>query len=81
MEQLNKLKPFFPFSFRVGDLTELIISLAIYLIGGAICGLIIGFLASIPIIGFLFGLVGGLLGLYSLIGIILSVLVYLKVVK
>ena len=81
MELLSKLKPFFPFSFRVRDLTELVVSLVIYLIGGLICGLIIGFLASIPIIGFLFSLVGAVLGVYSFMGIILSVLVYLKVVK
>lgn len=41
----------------------------------------IGLLAKLPIIGVLFGLVGSLVGLYALVGIVLSILVFLKVLK
>ena len=78
LKQLKKLKPYFPVSFRVKDVTEFVIALAMYVIAGSICALIIGLLAKIPFIGFLFGIVGALAGLYVLIGIILTILVFLK---
>ena len=43
--------------------------------------MLIGILAAIPVIGLIIGLVGGLVDLYVLIGIVLLVLDYLKVLK
>ena len=41
----------------------------------------IGLLAKIPLIGIIFSLVGSLIGLYALVGIVLSILVFVKVLK
>ena len=58
------------------------ISLGRAIVGDAVLGiLLIGLLALIPIIGIVIGLVGGLVDLYVLIGIVLAVLDYLKVLK
>jgi hypothetical protein len=46
-----------------------------------VCGFVIGLLVKIPVIGILFTLVGSLVGLYALVGIVLTILVYLKVLK
>ena len=78
MEQLKQLKPYFPVSFRIKDVTEFVVALALYVIAGSLAAVVIGLLSKIPFIGFLFGIVGALAGLYVLIGIILAVLVFLK---
>jgi len=79
---MELLKTIFPFSFATkNDVVALVINIVIYLVVGAIAGLIIGLLAKIPVIGILFGLIGGVIGLYCLVGIILSVLDYMKVLK
>ena len=41
----------------------------------------IGLLVKLPIIGIIFTLVGSLVGLYALVGIVLSILVFVKVLK
>jgi len=78
---MDFLKLIFPFSFKSKDLTAFIIALVFYVIVCGICGAIIGFLAGIPIVGIIFSLLGSVLGLYGLIGIILSVLVFVKVIE
>ena len=78
---MDALKKIFPLSFKAAELNPFIVSLIIYVVVDIVCGFIIGILAKIPLIGFLFGLVGSLIGLYALVGIILSILVYLKVCK
>ena len=42
---------------------------------------VIGLLAKLPLIGWLFGLLGGLVGLYATVGIIVAILVFFKVLK
>lgn len=79
---MNILKTLFPISFRFADsVANLIIGILIYLVGGAIAGAVIGFLSVIPVIGLIFSLVGSLLGIYSLAGIVIEVLVFVKVLK
>lgn len=78
---MDILKTIFPFSFKAKELTDFIIALIVYVIVCGICGAIIGFLAKIPILGIVFSLLGSVLGLYGLIGIILSVLVFVKVIE
>lgn len=75
------LKKIFPRAFCATDLTAFIISLVIYALIDVVCGFVIGLLVKLPIIGFLFGLVGSLVGLYALVGVVLSILVFLKVLK
>ena len=76
------LKKFFPISFKYADtVTNLIIGILIYIVGDIIAGAVIGLLAAIPLIGWLFGLVGSLVGLYCLAGIVIQVLVFTTVLK
>ena len=76
---MDALKKFFPVSAKAKDVTSLVIAIVIYVVVGAIAGAILGFLSGTPIIGFLFGVVGTLVGLYCLAGIILSVLDFLEI--
>ena len=78
---MDTLKKIFPFSFGIADVTKLIINIIIYIVAGAVGGLLIGLLAGIPIVGWLFATIGGLIDLYVVIGIVLAVLDYLKIIK
>ena len=78
---MELLKQFFPHAFKVNDVTSLVIMLVIYALIDLVCGLVIGFLSSIAIIGIIFSLLGAVIGLYALVGIILSVLVFAKVIQ
>lgn len=78
---MSSLKKLFPFSFGLtGDVVKLIISIIIYVVIGVIGGLLIGLLAGVAHIGFLFVILGTLLDLYTLIGIILAILNFFKIV-
>ena len=78
---MDIMKKLFPFSFKATDVMGLVIALIIYVIGCGICGAVIGFLAGIPILGIIFSLLGSIVGLYSLVGIVLTILVFVKVLK
>ena len=78
---MDILKMICPHAFKAKDVMGLVIALVIYIIVCGICGAIIGWLAGIPIIGLIFSLLGAVLGIYGLLGIVLSILVFLKVVK
>ncbi len=72
MEILKKL---FPLSFKKKDsIGALIVNILIHIVADAIAGVIIFLL---PILGFL----GGLIGLYFTVGIVLTILDYLKILK
>lgn len=76
------LKTLFPLSFGAKkDVVALIINIVVYLVVCAIAGVVIGFLSDIAVVGVIFTIVGSFIGLYGLIGIVLSVLDYLKVLK
>ena len=78
---MDLLKSIFPFSFKAKDTVSLVVAIVIYVLFGAVCGAVIGFLAKIPVLGIIFSLLGTVLGLYGLIGLILAVLVYFNLVK
>lgn len=78
---MDILKKVWPNAFKLTDVASLVITLLIYVLIDVVCGFIIGRLVNIPVIGILFTLVGSLVGLYALVGIILTILVYLKVLK
>lgn len=78
---MDILKKVFPLSFQVNELKSFVISLLIYVVIDVICGFVIGILAQIPLIGLIFSLLGSIIGLYALVGIILSILVFVKVIK
>lgn len=75
------IQKLFPFSTRSTDLVGLIISIAIYIVVPAIIGWLTSLLSGIPVIGWALGVISGLIGLYALIGIVVSVLIFLKVIK
>ena len=51
--------------------------MAINIVGGIVCGL----LASFPLVGFVFSLLGGALGIYTLAGVILASLHFFGLLK
>ena len=80
---MDILKKVFPLSFKSADIAYFIISIIVYVLAGTIIGVINGILAIIPIIGFIlaaaFELVSAIVGIYCLAGIVISILVFLKV--
>ena len=84
METLKKL---FPYSFKAKkDIGDIIVNIIVYLVVGFIAGALIGFVAPLftgilGIIGWAIGIVGALVDFYVLVGIILFILDYLKVLK
>ena len=78
---MKSLKKLFPYSFgKKGSLGALLINVLVYLIIGAIASILIGVLAVFPIVNLVVGILGGLVDLYVLIGIILSILHFAKVI-
>ena len=58
---MDLLKKFFPISFKYTDtVANLIIGILIYVIGNVVAGAVIGLLAGLPLIGWLFSLAGSL---------------------
>lgn len=78
MDFLNKI---FPISFKCGEKDAFIKALILYIVAGLVGGIIIGLLSRIPFIGVLFGLTGYLAEVYVTAGIVLSILVFTKVIK
>ena len=78
---MDAIKKYFPFAFKATELKPFIIALVIYALIDVVCGFVLGLLAKIPVIGILFSLVGTLVGLYALVGIVLCILVFVKVIK
>ena len=76
------LKKYFPYSFKKKKTgKDLLINLLIYLIAGVIAGAVIGIFASVPVIKLITGLAGAVVEIYVLVGIVLSVLDYKKLLK
>ena len=79
---MELIKKIFPLSFtEKKTIGALILNVLIQLIVCAIAGVLIGIFAQLPIVGIIVGFVGGFVGLYELIGILLSILDYAKVLK
>ena len=87
---MSTLKKFFPLSWKYSkDIAALIIGIIIHLVLEVLIGALITLATMItgwiPVIGALvgwaLGIVSSLLGLYILIGIILQILLFLKVLK
>ena len=75
------MKKIFPLSFREPTTNNLVVTIIIYVVASFVVGLVLGLLAKIPLIGWLFSLVSSLFGLYCFIGLVLVVLYFLKVIK
>ena len=81
MDLLRKIWPT-PFKIEKGNIASFLIQLIIFLVVTTIAAAVVGFLASIKIIGFdfIFGTIGSLMGVYGLVGIVLCVLKFLGTV-
>ena len=87
---MDLLKKLFPLSWKyTKDTSNLIVGIIVYIVAAIIAGVIITLGALItgwvPVIGWLIcailSVVGGLIELYVIIGIVLQLLVYFKVIK
>jgi len=87
---MDLLKKLFPLSFKyTKDVANLIIGILIYIVIGAIGGVVLGLIGALagilPIIGGLLGVVLGFIGsiidLYAVAGIVIQILVFVKVLK
>ena len=78
---MDILKKFFPYSFGVKDLTDMIVKIIVYVVVGAIASVLICLLKEIFIIGAIIGALGGLVDLYCTVGIVLTILDHFKVLK
>ena len=87
---MDTLKKFFPLSWEyTKDAANLIVGIIIYILVGIVAGALItlstfitGWLPVVgPVIAWALGIVSGLIGLYVLVGIILQILVFAKVIK
>lgn len=78
---MDMVKKFFPNAFKAKELSSFIAALVIYVLIDVVCGFVIGLLAKIPVLGIIFSLLGSIVGLYALVGIVLSILVFVKVLK
>ena len=74
---MDQLKKIFPHAFKAQDVKSLIIAIIIYIIIGFVGGIVIG----LPIIRILAGILGALLEIYTVGGIVLAILSFLKIVK
>lgn len=75
------LKKLFPLSFSINGLVSLIIIIFIYAIIATVAGFAIGLLAHVPIVKIVVGILGGVVEVYVLTGVILSILCFLGIVK
>ena len=79
---MDMLKKLFPYSFGAKDVSGLVIKIVVYLVVGLIVSLVCKLVSLIPFVGPIFAwLVGSVVDLYVLVGIVLTVLDYLKVLK
>ncbi|MBP3378094.1 MAG: hypothetical protein J6L96_05040 [Clostridia bacterium] len=80
---IDYLKMIWPTPFKVQekDVVSLVMQLVIFLVVCTVGGLLIGLLAGLPVVGFIFVILGSLLDIYGLVGIILAVLKFLGMVK
>ena len=86
---MDMLKKLFPRAFAATEQSKLINALIVYVIiavVGALVGWLVGTLLGwIPVIGFIVGLIlkiaGTIVDVYAIGGIILTLLVYFKVIK
>lgn len=78
---LDVIKKYFPHAFKTIDVKSLIINLVIYALIAFVAGIVLGVLGIIPIIGFVFGVIGWVVELYCAAGVILTILVFLKVLQ
>ena len=79
MDFLKKYWPT-PFKIKEKDVVSFVIQLLIFVVICAVVGWLISLLASVPVIGIIFGVIGAVVELYGLVGIDLSILKFIGIV-
>lgn len=77
---MDFLRFLFPFSFKTDTTSNFVVSLVLYVLVGGVCGIIFGVLSHIILVGWIFSIIGSLIGLYTTVGIVLAILSFLKVI-
>ena len=79
---MSFLKSFWPTPFKIqkGNVGSFIVQLIIFVVICAIIGWLFGILGGIPILGLIFKILGSLIELYSFIGIVLCILKFIGIV-
>jgi hypothetical protein len=79
---MDMVKKYFPKSFGLEDVKALVISILIYIVVDILCGVVCAVLGIIPLLGDIAAWVlGTVVGIYTTVGIVLSMLSFLKVIK
>ena len=78
---MDTIKRIFPLSFNADTLVAFVKTLVTYLVLDIVSTILIGILGKLPLIGIVFGLIGSLLGAYFTIGLILTILVFVGVIR
>ena len=80
MDFLKTLWPT-PFKIKPKDVGSFIVQLIVFALIIIVASVLIGFLAQFKVIGWIFGIIGSLIDLYSLVGVILCICKFLDVLK
>ncbi len=78
---MDFIKKLFPQAMQANDLKGLLIAILIYAVVNFVGGFVLGLLDAIPLVGFVFGVLGWVLSIYCAVGIIVALLVFFKIVK
>ena len=76
---MESLKKYWPFSFRGDDVASMIVSIVIYVVIGIVSGAVCKIIDLLPLGDIPAALIGSLVGVYTLVGIVLAVLNFLKI--
>jgi hypothetical protein len=77
---LKKIWPT-PYKIKKGDLISFLVQLIIFAVVIIVASFLIKILAALPIIGILAWVLGGVLDVYSVVGVVLCILKFLGIVK
>ena len=80
---MDLIKKLFPISNRATDVLGLVISIIIYLILPTLLGILSSCVscAGISLLNWLLGVILSVIGLYCTVGIVVSILIFCKVIK
>ena len=79
---METLKKYFPLSFKEkGEITRLFVDILLYLAMAVAAGLVMSIFSGVPVLNWLFYLVGAVTEVYVVSGIVLAVMDYLKIAK
>ena len=78
---MNIAKKYFPHALKADNVTGLLVSILFYVLVNFIGGFICGLVSTLPLIGFIASFAGWVLGIYCAIGALLSLLIFLNILK